>query len=163
MSEQSQPHTADTTDTAVTRVVTFATQWGCYYAGESAAFNALDAAALIDLKVATEGGASGHPEAEREERERREGELRRDDLPRGGVMVAGLEFPPRRYVPDPQHLDVPQTYDPSVRHQLDRIARDRAAGKPGAAAQEDLDRAIDNLNKRREARTPHNPPLTDPV
>jgi hypothetical protein len=138
------------------RVVTFATQWGSYNAGESAAFNELDAAALVDLKVATEGGAP-----------RREGEPLPEappDAPRGGVMLAGLEYPPRRYPPDPQHLDIPQTYDPSVRHQLERTARDRAAGKPGVAAQEDLDRAVDNLKKRRaEQRThdPHNPPPAD--
>lgn len=165
MSEQTpQPHTLDTAEPAA-RIVTFATQWGSYYAGESAAFNAMDADALIELEVATAGGGGGHPEAEREERERREGELRRDDLPRGGVMVAGLEFPPRLYLPDPQHHDVPQTYDPSARHQLERTVRDRAAGKPGAAAQEDLDRAVDNLNKRREARTTREqrPVPADPV
>jgi hypothetical protein len=165
MSEQTpQPHSPPPDAGPAPRIVTFATQWGCYNAGESAAFNAMDADALIELKVATEGGGGGHPEAEREERERREGEPLPDDVPRVGVMVAGLEFPPRRYLPDPHHYDIPQTYDPSVRHQLERTARDRAAGKPGAAAQEDLDRALDLRKRHIEARAPHNPPpVTDPV
>jgi hypothetical protein len=58
---------------------------------------------------------------------------------RGGSMPAGLEHPPRRYPPDPQHLDVQQTYDPRVSVQLERTKRDLASGKPGAAAREDLD------------------------
>jgi hypothetical protein len=55
-------------------------------------------------------------------------------------MVAGLEFPPRLYPPDPQHLDMPRTYDPRVSVQLERTARDLASGKPGTAALEDLER-----------------------
>ena len=47
-----------------------------------------------------------------------------------GSMPGGLEFPPRRYPPDPQHLDIPQTYDPRVSVQLERTARDIAAGMP---------------------------------
>jgi hypothetical protein len=58
-----------------------------------------------------------------------------------GSMPGGLEFPPRRYPPDPQHLDIPQTYDPRVSVQLERTARDIAAGMPGAAAREDAERA----------------------
>jgi len=60
--------------------------------------------------------------------------------PRGGVIAAGFEFPPRLYPPDPQHLDIVQTYDPRVSVQMERATRDLAAGKPGAAAQEDLER-----------------------
>jgi hypothetical protein len=60
--------------------------------------------------------------------------------PRGGVIAAGFEFPPRLYPPDPQHLDIVQTYDPRVSVQMERASRDLAAGKPGAAAQEDLER-----------------------
>jgi hypothetical protein len=62
-----------------------------------------------------------------------------------GSMPGGFEFPPRRYPPDPQHLDIPQTYDPRVSVQLERTARDIAAGAPGTAAREDAERAtIDN-------------------
>lgn len=57
----------------------------------------------------------------------------------GGYMPAGLEYPPRRWPPDPQHLDIPQTYDPRVSVQLDRIARDLASGQPGLAAREDAE------------------------
>ena len=60
---------------------------------------------------------------------------------RGGSIPAGLEEPPRFPSPDPQHRDIPQTYDPRVSVQLDRAARDRAAGEPGVAALEDLRRA----------------------
>jgi hypothetical protein len=60
--------------------------------------------------------------------------------PPAGVIAAGVEFPPRIYPPDPQHLDIVQTYDPRVAVQMERAARDLAAGKPGAAAQEDLER-----------------------
>ena len=63
--------------------------------------------------------------------------------PRGGSMPAGLEVPPRYYPPDPQHLDIRQTYDPRVSVQLERTARDLASGKPGSAALEDRDRALD--------------------
>jgi len=110
------------------RVVTFATQWGSYNAGESAAFSEMDADALIAQGVATAGSEGGTAEP-------------RPDLPPGGVMVAGLEHPPRRWPPDPQHLDVVQTYDPRVSTQLDRAARDIAAGKPGTAALEDAEAA----------------------
>lgn len=58
-----------------------------------------------------------------------------------GSMPGGFEFPPRHYPPDPQHLDIPRTFDPRVSVQLERTARDIAAGKPGAAAREDADRA----------------------
>jgi len=58
-----------------------------------------------------------------------------------GSMPGGFEFPPRRYPPDPQHLDIPQTYDPRVSVQLERTARDLEAGVPGSAAREDLERA----------------------
>jgi hypothetical protein len=58
-----------------------------------------------------------------------------------GSMPGGLEFPPRRYPPDPQHLDIPQTYDPRPSVQLERTRRDIAAGTPGAAAREDAERA----------------------
>jgi hypothetical protein len=133
------------------RVVTFATQWGSYYAGESAAFSEIDAAALVELGVATEGGTPGEPITPR------------PDAPSGGVMVAGLEFPPRRFPADPQHLDIPQTYDPMVRHQLERAARDRAAGKPGMAAQEDLERAMASQVALRDRRDRREPPLTDPA
>jgi hypothetical protein len=60
--------------------------------------------------------------------------------PRAGVIAAGFEFPPRLYPPDPQHLDIVQTYDPRVSVQMERASRDLAAGKPGTAAQEDLER-----------------------
>lgn len=58
-----------------------------------------------------------------------------------GSMPGGFEFPPRHYPPDPQHLDIPRTFDPRASVQLERTARDIAAGKPGAAAREDADRA----------------------
>ena len=58
----------------------------------------------------------------------------------GGVIAAGFEFPPRLYPPDPQHLDIVQTYDPRVSVQMERASRDLAAGKPGVAAQEDMER-----------------------
>jgi hypothetical protein len=65
--------------------------------------------------------------------------------PRGGSMPAGLEHPPRRYPPAPEpQPQIPQTYDPRVSVQLERTARDLAAGKPGTAAREDLERATDD-------------------
>ena len=57
----------------------------------------------------------------------------------GGSMPAGLEIPPRQYLPDQQHLDIPQTYDPRVSVQLERSARDLAAGEDGLAAREDAE------------------------
>jgi len=74
-------------------------------------------------------------------------------------MVAGLEHPPRRWPPDPQHLDVVQTYDPRVSVQLDRAARDIAAGKPGTAAQEDHDAAL----AKAEAVHAKPPPTPEPA
>lgn len=65
-------------------------------------------------------------------------------VPRGGSIPAGLEEPPRIYppnLPPPQDPEVRQTYDPRVSVQLERAARDRAAGRPGTAAREDLERA----------------------
>jgi hypothetical protein len=152
MSDTAEPIAARTSarteePIAAARIVTFATQWGSYYAGESAAFNEIDAAALVELGVATEGETAGEPTRQPP-----------PDVPRGGVMVAGLEFPPRRLPPDPQHLDIPQTYDPIVRHQLERAARDRAAGKPGTAAQEDLDREMDRLKEAHPQAHPRTPP-----
>lgn len=65
-------------------------------------------------------------------------------VPRGGSMPAGLEEPPRgAYPPNPQHSEIQQTYDPRVSIQLERAARDRAAGSPGIAAIEDLEDAED--------------------
>lgn len=61
--------------------------------------------------------------------------------PPGGSMPAGLEEPPRYYPPNPQHPEIIQTYDPRVSTQLERAARDRAAGQPGLAAREDIERA----------------------
>jgi hypothetical protein len=65
-------------------------------------------------------------------------------VPRGGSIPAGLEEPPRIRLPDlppPSRPEVRQTYDPRVSVQLERAARDRAAGQPGTAAREDLERA----------------------
>jgi hypothetical protein len=82
----------------------------------------------------------------------------RNDAPRFvplGSMPGGLEFPPRRYPPDPRHLDIPRTFDPRASVQLERSARDIAAGKPGAAAREDADRATPENPTGRA--TPGNP------
>jgi hypothetical protein len=122
-------------------VVTFTTQWGSYNAGEAAAFSVLDADVLIELGVATAGEARADVPPDRP-----------SNPPAGGVMVAGLEFPPRLPVPDPQHLDIPITYDPRVSTQFDRAARDRAAGKPGIAAQEDLERHRERVAARASER-----------
>jgi hypothetical protein len=68
----------------------------------------------------------------------------RPNVPRGGSIPAGLEEPPRIRLPDlppPSRPEVRQTYDPRVSVQLERAARDRAAGQPGTAAHEDLERA----------------------
>jgi hypothetical protein len=77
--------------------------------------------------------------------------------PRGGSMPAGLEEPPRVHPPNlPPQPEIPQTYDPRVSVQLERAARDRAAGKPGSAAREDLERAVEDPQGRagpRRART----------
>jgi hypothetical protein len=76
-----------------------------------------------------------------------------------GSMPGGFEFPPRRYPPDPQHLDIPQTYDPRASVQLERSARDIAAGMPGAAAREDADRATpENPTGRATPRNPSGEP-----
>jgi len=61
-------------------------------------------------------------------------------------MPAGLEEPPRINPPNPQHPEIPQTYDPRVSVQLDRAARDAASGHPGAAALEDAERFEGRLN-----------------
>ena len=63
------------------------------------------------------------------------------NMPPDGSMPAGLEEPPRILPPNPQHPEIAQTYDPRVSVQLERAARDRAAGTPGMAAREDLDHA----------------------
>jgi hypothetical protein len=155
MSDRAEPTAARTAEPIAPHVVTFTTQWGSYYAGESAAFSEMDAAALVEEGVATAGGTSGEPTGPPT-----------PDTPRGGgVMVAGLEFPPRRRFPaDPQNLNIPQTYDPTVRRQLERAERDRAAGKPGMAAQEDLERAIASRPADvRDRREPPPPPRTDPA
>lgn len=60
-------------------------------------------------------------------------------VPRIGSLPAGLELPPRMNPPNPQHPEIPQTYDPRVSVQLERSARDLAAGQPGLAAREDLE------------------------
>jgi hypothetical protein len=60
---------------------------------------------------------------------------------RPGSMPAGLEEPPRIFPPNPQHPEIPQTYDPRVSVQLERAARDRASGKPGSAARDDAEGA----------------------
>jgi hypothetical protein len=133
------------------RVVTFATQWGSYNAGESAAFSDMDADALIAQGVATAGG-EGLADAERPL-----------DLPPGGVMVAGLEHPPRRWPPDPQHLDVVQTYDPRASVQLERAARDIASGVPGSAALEDRDAARAKAEARAKALAEARPAQPLPV
>jgi hypothetical protein len=57
-----------------------------------------------------------------------------------GSLPAGLELPPRINPPNPQHPEIPQTFDPRVSVQLERSARDIAAGVPGLAAREDLER-----------------------
>jgi hypothetical protein len=59
--------------------------------------------------------------------------------PRGGSIPAGLEEPPRYWPPNPQHPEIPQTFDPRVSVQLERAARDREAGMPGLAAREDAE------------------------
>ena len=59
-----------------------------------------------------------------------------------GSIPAGLEEPPRIWPPNPQHPEIPQTYDPRVSVQLERAARDRASGKPGSAARDDVDNAV---------------------
>ena len=51
--------------------------------------------------------------------------------PRGGSIPAGLEEPPRYWPPNPQHPEIPQTFDPRVSVQLERAARDRETGMPG--------------------------------
>lgn len=61
-------------------------------------------------------------------------------VPRIGSLPAGLELPPRINPPNPQHPEIPQTYDPRVSVQLERSSRDIASGVPGLAAQEDLER-----------------------
>jgi len=73
---------------------------------------------------------------------------RERNVPRGGSMPAGLEEPPRIHppnLPPPARPEIPQTYDPRVSVQLERAARDRAAGQPGTAAREDLERAREEL------------------
>jgi hypothetical protein len=59
--------------------------------------------------------------------------------PRGGSIPAGLEEPPRYWPPNPQHPDIPQTFDPRVSVQLERAARDRETGMPGQAAREEAE------------------------
>lgn len=61
-------------------------------------------------------------------------------VPRIGSLPAGLEMPPRINPPNPQHPEIPQTYDPRVSVQLERSTRDLASGMPGSAAREDLER-----------------------
>jgi hypothetical protein len=60
---------------------------------------------------------------------------------RPGAMPAGLEEPPRIFPPNPQHPEIPQTYDPRVSVQLERAARDRASGQPGSAARQDAEQS----------------------
>lgn len=107
------------------RIVTFTTQWGSYFAGESASFSPIDAEALIARGVAADGAGAAPA-----------------DLPPDGVVfstLAGIEHPPRQYPPNPQHPEIPQTFDPSPLHQLQRTARDLAADQPGLAAREELE------------------------
>ena len=61
---------------------------------------------------------------------------------RPGSMPAGLEEPPRLFPPNPQHPEIPQTYEPRVSVQLERAARDRASGHPGSAARDDAEHAV---------------------
>ena len=60
-------------------------------------------------------------------------------VPRVGAIPAGLELPPRQNPPNPQHPEIPQTYDPRVSVQIERSSRDLASGVPGQAAREDLE------------------------
>lgn len=106
------------------RVVTFTTQWGSYNAGESATFAPVDADALIAREIATAGGGGGEPEPA---------------PPAIFSTIAGIEHPPRQYPPNPQHPEIPQTFDPSPLHQLQRTARDLDAKQPGLAAREELE------------------------
>ena len=62
--------------------------------------------------------------------------------PRIGSLPAGLELPPRMNPPNPQHPEIPLTYDPRVSTQLERSTRDLEAGVPGLAAREDLERFL---------------------
>jgi hypothetical protein len=59
-----------------------------------------------------------------------------------GSIPAGLEEPPRIWPPNPQHPEIPQTYDPRVSVQLERAARDRPSGHPGSAARDDAEHAV---------------------
>ena len=92
------------------KTVTFKMQWNSYNAGEAATFNEVDAKALIDRGIATEGGEGKPP----------------DDVPEGVVFsaVAGIEHPPRIY--PAQSASILRFRRPSIRRRCINCSGPRA-------------------------------------